>query len=196
MRSGGVSLLEVVLVVALIGLTLMVALPALADLGSTVRLSAAARQIAMQFHALRWKSVTLGTNCGLLFERDARGWYWREIRDGNGNGLRTAEVRDGTDPVVSGPHRLEEMISHVTLGFPSRGPYPAIPPRGGQIPNLNDPIQFGRSDLVAFAPLGTASSGTVYLSDGRQELFGVVLFGPTARVRVWRYQSRSRRWTL
>jgi hypothetical protein len=71
---------------------------------------------------------------------------------------------------------------------------PEIPPRRGTISGVDDPVQFGRSDLVAFSPLGTASSGTLYVTDGR-ELFGIVLFGATARVRVWRYDGGTNEWT-
>ena len=51
-------------------------------------------------------------------------------------------------------------------------------------------------DLVSFGPEGSASSGTLYVTDGRRGLFAVVLFGPTARLRVWRFNPEERRWTL
>ena len=56
-------------------------------------------------------------------------------------------------------------------------------------------MRFGRSDLVSFSPDGSASSGTLYVTDGRDGLYAVVLFGPTARVRVWRFDRRNGRWT-
>jgi hypothetical protein len=57
-------------------------------------------------------------------------------------------------------------------------------------------VRFGRSDLVSFSPLGSASSGTIYVTDGRNALFAIVQFGPTSRLRVWRYRPLERRWTL
>jgi hypothetical protein len=60
----------------------------------------------------------------------------------------------------------------------------------------DDPVRFGRSDLVSFTPVGSASSGTLYVTDRRHALFAVVLFGPTARLRVWRFVPAERRWTL
>lgn len=196
MRQGaGTSLLEALVAVTLIGLATVILLPALAESGSSARTGAGARQVALTLHAMRWKSVAGNKNCGLAFERDSTGWRWLEVQDGNGNGLRSAEIADGTDVVVSGPHRLQSMVSSVTFGFPGSGPYPAVPPGTGTLRNLDDPIQFGRSDLVAFSPLGSASSGTLYVTDGKG-LFAVVLFGRTARVRVWRFDARGRRWTL
>lgn len=197
MRSGlGATLCEALVITTLLGLAVLVAVPAMATMTSRARTAAGARQLAVHLHGLRWKSVTRGLVCGMAFARDAAGWYWLEVEDGNGNGLRRAEVRDGTDRVVSGPHRLEHMVSQVRLGFPAGGPYPAIPPRRGRIANLDDPVQFGQSDLIAFSPLGSASSGTLYISDGREGLFAIVLFGRTARIRVWRYVFRSNQWRL
>jgi hypothetical protein len=132
----------------------------------------------------------------LIFSRDGRGWSWYEVEDGNGNGLRTREIRRGTDRTLSGPHRMEDHDSRIKLGFPPGGPFPKIPPGTGWIDGTDDPIRFGRSDLVSFTPLGTGSSGTLYVTDGARQLLGVVLFGPTCRVRVWRFDWEERRWRL
>jgi hypothetical protein len=167
-----------------------------ADIGGAGRVAAGARAMAVSFHAMRWRAVALNRAHGLFFRRDEEGWSWLEVTDGNGNGLRTAEIRDGTDPVLSGPHRLEERDDRVKLGFPEGVAIPGIPPRGGSIVDLEDPVKFGRSDIVSFTPMGASSSGTLYVTDGRHELYGVVLFGPTVRVRVWRFDCRTGRWTL
>ncbi len=196
MKHRGFGLTELLVVLAAIALALLVSLPALARLGSGARAAAAARNLALTFHALRWKSVSLNAGHGLLFEQDAAGWRWLEVRDGNGNGLRTAEVRSGTDRTLSGPHRLGDKHPRIALGFPPGGPIPRIPPRPGSLSPSDDPVRFGHTKLVSFTPLGTSSSGTVYLTDGRDELFGVLLFGPTARVRVWRYTRTGGAWKL
>jgi type II secretory pathway pseudopilin PulG len=195
-RSRGLSLVEALIVVALIGVTAAFALPAVTYVRDAGRAAAGARQIAGLLQALRWESVALRRGHGLLFEKNGDVWIWWKVRDGNGNGTRTAEVRRGTDPVVSGPHRLDRMVERVRLGFPSEGPFPRIPPKRGNISDTGDPVQFGRSNLVGFSPIGNASSGTIYVTDGRRGLCAVVLFGPTARVRVWRYDFRRRRWVL
>lgn len=192
----GVTAAEVLVVVVLGLMSLAVAVPCLAYLRDEGRAAAGARQLAATLSALRFQSVARGKSTGLLFEKRGEGWVWWEVGDGNGNGLRTSEVRSGVDPVRSGPHRLEDRVESVRLGFLPLASIPEIPPQTGTIADLDDPIQFGHSDLVAFAPQGSASSGTLYLTDGRSVLYGVVLYGPTSRVRVWRYDTLSRRWTL
>jgi hypothetical protein len=192
----GISLIETALVLALMALSLMVTVPSVATLRNGARLSAGAREMAMTFQALRWKSVTTNNVRGVLFEADDTGWYWYEVLDGNGNGLRTAEVRNGKDVTVSGPHRIEDRISGVQLGFPALDEIPRIPPRNGTLDDVADPVKFGVSNLVSFSPLGRSSSGTIYLTDGNKGLYAVVVFGPTVRVRVWRYNAATGNWIL
>ena len=157
--------------------------------------AAAAREFAVLFQALRWKSVNENRNVGLFFEQSAGAWHWFEVGDGNGNGLRSAEVRNGTDVKRSGPHRLETTHRGVRLGFPTGQTVPDIPPRTGVLGGT-DPIRFGRSDLISFSPRGRSSSGTLFVTDGRHRLFGVRLYGAATRIRVWRWDDREMQWRL
>lgn len=195
MRNG-FSQVELLVVLALLGLAAMIGFPAATDRLASARASAAAREMAMTLHGLRWRAVSSNASHGLLFRQDAAGWHWFVVRDANGNGLSAAEVRSGTDLTVSGPHRCGDRVQGVYPGFPPIPRVPRVPPRSGAITNLADPLQFGSSNLVSFSPFGTASSGTMYLTDGRHALRAVVLFGPTARVRVWRLDTREGRWRL
>jgi len=88
-----------------------------------------------------------------------------------------------------------DSIPGVTLGFPTDRPIPRVPPAEGPIDHLEDPVHFGNTDLVGFGPLGTASSGTIYVSDQLHRLYAIVLFGKTARITVWFYNTKSGRWT-
>lgn len=195
-ESRGFSLAELLVVIAIASVILAMAAPALATLRAGARAAAGARIMASAFHDLRFQAVARARHRALAFTRDGARWSWRVVEDGNGNGVRSSEIRDGTDPVISGPHRLEDRVEGVFPGFPGPGPYPAVPPSRGNLDRLDDPVKFGRSDLVSFSPLGSSSSGTLYLTDGGEELWAVVLFGPTTRVRVWRYDSRGGRWVL
>jgi type II secretory pathway pseudopilin PulG len=192
----GHSLAEILVVLALFAVSLGITLPALDRARSRAAAGAAARRIATLLHAQRWRSVTVGVAHGLLFDEDDRGWLWYEVRDGNRNGLRTKEIRDGTDPVLSGPHRLDASTPGAAPGFPPDGPFPEIPPRSGWIDPAGDPIRFGSSNLVSFGPLGTASSGRFYVTDGRTELYAIVLFGQTSRVRIWRLDPEDKQWRM
>src|SRR5258706_3444284 len=150
-----------------------VALPAAAMLRDGGRAAAGARTMATLLSAQRWKSVAGHRVRGLQFRRDASGWTWREVADGNGNGLRTADILRGIDPVLSPDDALGRQVQDVTLGFPPGGPYPEAPPGTQTLGVGDDPVRFGRSTLVSFSPVGSASSGTLYVTDGRRGLFAV-----------------------
>lgn len=59
---------------------------------------------------------------------------------------------------------------------------------------LDDPIRFNQSDLASFGPLGTATPGTLYLTDRRSRLTAVRVTSRTGRVRVLRYDPGARTW--
>lgn len=193
-RESGASLVEALVGVALLAIAVLAAAPAVAHLRDAGRAGSAARSLAAKLREQRFRSIALRKTCGVYFEKLADGWVWREVVDGNGNGLRTAEIRSGIDRTVAGPHRIESLVSRARLGFPPGGSFPEIPPGAGSIPNTTDPVQFGASDVVSFTPLGGSSSGTLYLTDGGAGLSAVVVYGPTVRVRVLRYDPVERTW--
>lgn len=194
--SKGYTLAELLAVLAIVAMAVAVTLPAAAMLRDGGRAAAGARTMATLLSAQRWKSVAGHRVRGLQFRKLTNGWSWREVADGNGNGLRTAEITRGVDPVLTPDDALERQVQDVWLGIPPGGPYPEAPPGTSSLNVGDDPVRFGRSDLVSFSPVGSASSGTLYVTDGRSGLFAVVLYGPTARLRVWRFLPRERRWTL
>ena len=191
----GVTLAELLVTIAVIAAGIAIALPAAAQLRDAGRAAAGARTLCASFSGERWQSVARRKSTGFLFERTAAGWGFREVEDGNGNGLSTAEIRSGVDPTIGASRRLESWVPGAYLGFPPGGPFPKIPPDRGNL-DTSDPVQFGRSDIVSFSPFGASSSGTIYVTDGKEALYAVVVFGPTVRLRVWRYVYRERRWTL
>jgi len=97
---------------------------------------------------------------------------------------------------LTGDDAFDRTIPDVKLGIPPGGPFPEAPPGTDWLVAGDDPVRFGNSDLVSFTPVGSASSGTLYVTDGKRGLYAVVLFGPTARLRVWRFIPEERRWTL
>jgi len=192
----GYSLVELLVVMALLSIVFAASVPSLAYLRNEGRAAAGARCVATAIASARFKAVAKHHACGLFFEPLGGDWVFWEVEDGNGNDLRTAEIRNGTDRKVSGPHRLSDRVLGAALGFPPLGSLPVIPPGSGSLIPSADPVRFGSSDIVSFGPTGTGSSGTIYVTDGTRGLFAVVLYGPSARLRVWRYGAVERRWTL
>lgn len=120
---------------------------------------------------------------------------WTLHRDGDGDGVRSRDVERGIDPVVPAPgagmHREARFAQGIVPGFPP-GPLPRDP-SGRQLTRRHDPIRFNRSDLASFGPLGTATPGSLYLTDGRG-LAVVRITGRTGRVRVMTYDAKEGAW--
>ena len=169
--SKGYTLAELLAVLAIVAMAVAVTLPAAAMLRDGGRAAAGARTMASHLSAQRFKSVSGRRVRGLQFRKLGNAWTWREVGDGNGNGLRTAEITRGIDPVLSPDQALERQVQDVRIGFPPGGPYPEAPPGTGSLTAVDDPVRFGRSDLISFSPGGSASSGTLYVTDGRSGLF-------------------------
>ena len=131
-----------------------------------------------------------GRVCGLRFDDDGSAIGFAPVADGNGNGLRSAEIADGTD-LLRGPRvRLADAFAGVRFAIVD-----AVPSIDGG-PGLAagaDPIRLG-SSILAFAPTGSATSGTLYLASADRRQFAVRILGATGRVRVFEFDRSTARW--
>jgi len=188
----GFSLPEVLVAVTLLGIMVGVSVPLVVQAVARERLRTAGLEMATTLRALRQKAVTRRESVGLKFVRGEEGWTYSLYQDGNSNGIRSADIRSGRDPFLYGPRHPGQGREGIRFGLPT-APIPRIPPSRGVISDPGDPIKLGRSDILSFSPGGSTSSGTLYLTDGREAL-GIVVYGPTGRVRVFRYDSREKIW--
>jgi prepilin-type N-terminal cleavage/methylation domain-containing protein len=181
----GYSLLELLIVLAILGILLLFTVPLVASTVARERLHAASLEMALTFRGLRQRAVTEGRTYGLRFVAAGSSWAYSLYRDGNGNGIRTADILSGKDPLVSGPDDPATRFEGIRVGLPD-APVPQIPPATGPIPTPADPIKFGNGNLVTFSPGGSVSGGTLYLTDGAR-VAAVVAYGPTGRIRLQRF---------
>lgn len=148
-----------------------------------MHLLAAGHQFRGEFRRARSLAVRHRVYTAIRFERRLAGDTYSIYSDGNGNGVRSRDIRRGVDRLVEGPFPLTGGAPGVRVGF--NPGVPAPPPARGVLEG--DPIRFGRSDMLSFSPLGTATPGTFYLAgDGAQAAVRVT--GGSARVRlmIWR----------
>ena len=96
--------------------------------------------------------------------------------DGNGNGIRRADVNSGVDKKIRGPWRLSRQFPGVRYGSPSQDLTKGFPG-----------LRIGRSKILSFSPLGQSTSGTLFLSNRFGSIHAIVVLGATGRVRVAKY---------
>jgi type II secretory pathway pseudopilin PulG len=191
---GGHTLAETAVALAVGGLVAALALPSLGGLRERAEVHGAARELASQLRRARSRAVAEGRSLALVFDHDARGWRVQLYADGDGDGVRADDRANGVDPPIGAPMRLKDRWDGVDLGFPALPRIHKLPPASGWLASLDDPVQFGSTDVISFSPQGDASSGSLFVSDGRSVAEAIVLFGPTARVRVFRYDAAGEDW--
>ena len=179
-RSNGYGLIEVMLAMGLIVVLSALAIPSALASVDRARAAAAARFLASRMAMARSHAVMRAASVALRFDEDADGVAFQMFADGNRNGVRPRDIASLIDQQLDPSVRLSDLFPGV-----------AIAAAGGA---GSDPLRIGSANLLSFSPLGTATSGSVYVRgrDGTQ--FAIRILGTTGRVRVERYQASTRRW--
>ncbi len=183
MGSGkaGHSLLEMIVVMAILTIFAGLALPRGWDLVKEYRLRGAAYYFRGLIRQVRSQAAAKGRYTGIVFDEvDGEPELSLHI-DGNDNGIRRADVRSGVDRRLRGPWRLSDQFPGVRYGSPLSGGGPSFPP-----------LRIGRGRILSFSPIGTSTSGTLFLSNDQGFLYAVIVLGTSGRVRLARY--RGGRW--
>jgi hypothetical protein len=144
---------------------------------------AAARYLAARMGLVRTQAVARGAAVGLRFDQEPRGFTFSVFQDGNGDGIRTADIEAGVDQLIEPAASLFEQFPGVDIGL-----VPGVP--------ASDPVQLGRTSILTFTPIGTSTAGTIYIRDRDGSQWAVRVLGATGRTRVLRYEPRTRAWLV
>jgi prepilin-type N-terminal cleavage/methylation domain-containing protein len=188
MNERGYTLVEITVVVALILVLAAVSAPHLRAYAVEAHLLGAGR--AFKGHFLKARSVATrsGAQTAIRFEEQDGVAVYSIYADRNRNGIRSDEIEAGVDERIGGPFRLDGEAPGVRVGILPGLTEP--PPDTGRL-DTRDPIRFGRSNMLSFSPLGSATPGTFYLAG--EGLQAAVRVTPgSARVRL--LISRGKRW--
>lgn len=186
--DSGVALIEVVLVAVLVLSVAALAMPLTAHAADVSRVHAAAGFLSGRLRAARLHAVTRSAAVALVFDRSDAGWAFRVCSDGNGNGLRRADIAADRDRCEEGPYRVADMFAGVELALA-----PGVPGVDGETGD-DEGVRFGRSAMASCSPAGHCSPGTLYLRSGGGQQYAVRVGGVTGRTRLLHYDVGSRRW--
>ncbi len=190
-NKAGFSLLEMTFVIGLIVTAVGISVPLLLSGLDAARTRGAARYLAGRLNLARMEAVKRSAYVAVRVEGADTGYRYTFYVDGNRNGVRTREISGRIDRAIKPPERLGDNFSGVVFGIlegvtaiEDSEPLAA----GG------DPIRFGRSDLLSFSPIGTATAGTFYLHGQGKQQMAVRVLGVTGRVRVLRFDFSTGHW--
>ena len=187
----GFTLVELLIGMAIIGLIVAVAAPAFVTLNRHAAAHAAANEFRSIFSRCRSRAITRGMSSGVKFTRVHGVWMYALYDDGNGDGIHNADIAAGTDRMVEPPRRVLDASSLASISLPS---VRIKDPDGDWLPPSRPPVQFNRSTLASFSPLGAGTPGSIYLTDRHGETYAVRVLGASARVTLLRYDWNAKRW--
>jgi Tfp pilus assembly protein FimT len=194
MRSErGFHLIELVLILALSSVLLTLAGPPLLRAAGDLRLRLAAEELVSALRSARWQAIRRGAHVAVRFWPAADGGAtYAMYRDGDGDGVLNKDIASGVDSLIMPSRRVEQAGKQMRFGFPAGR---RVRDTSGRLMDrLDDPIRFNDSDLASFGPLGTATPGSVYLTDGRDRLVAVRVLNRTGKVQVLLYDVKTERW--
>jgi Tfp pilus assembly protein FimT len=178
-RQSGASLLELVTVMAILIVLAAAAIPYMAAYVHESQVRGAAFYLRGLFRQVRARAAAEARYVGVVFDEVDGAPVFSIYGDGNANGIRRADIAFGVEEKLREPYRLTDTFPGVRYGYL---------PKGASAPFFPG-VQFGRSHIVSFSPLGSSTSGTLYLSSDYGFIYAVVVLGATGRVRVARYSG-------
>lgn len=188
-RGSGFTVIEVLFALAVLSVVTGIAIPLAASAADELRTAAGARDLAGRIARVRMEAVMRSTSVALRFERSGSDYVYTAYADGNGNGVRSADIRAGLDPAVRSTSRLGDNFVGVHFGLGA-----GMPDADGSLAGGTEGVRIGSARILSVSPDGTATSGTLYIQ-GRAAQYAVRVLGATGRTRVLRYDRRSRTWS-
>ena len=191
-RERGVTLNEVIISLAVVGVLAAVGLPKLVKIVPNYHLTGTARSLVVQIHRAKLKAVQQGTIYYFDFDLDGD----RNLESGgcflwgDRNGNRRKELLEKSDMLMDFETLANVHLQPYSrkLGGPKRGPNNTKIDAGG-----GDGVSFSQN-RIKFNPDGTCSTGTIYLhnSNGRTLAIRLRFNGLT---QLWRhYGGEWERW--
>jgi hypothetical protein len=188
---GGFSLIEALAVLAMIGLTVAIAVPNLEQFERTSDLVRLARQIAADALRCRMEALTSCRNVGLVFSDMEDRSYYVMVADGDDDGVSRADYVRGVDKAL-GPKVWVHFLSlGAHLGVPPSWKVPD-PSVGGTLDQRG--LRVGSSGIISFARTGGATPSSVYFNDGRERMLVVRVNGDIGVIRALQWRRGWKQW--
>ena len=187
----GHTLLELLIALAIIGLLACIAMPAFANYRRRNSVIAAARELEATLRFVRSRAITRSAHAGIKFTGSGSAWSFAVHDDGDGDGIRNDDIRNGIDPMAVRAAPLMPQLQVARVGLL---PYAIKDPDGDPLPPSNSPVAFGSSTICSFSPTGAGTPGSIYLTDDLGVLYCIRVLGASGRVRVMRYDAMKKKW--
>ena len=150
----------------------------------------AARLLAARLQQARLEAARRNVTVAVRFDPEDLDRFGL-VADGDGDGVLESDVTRGVDYPIGSASRLSDYVRDMGLRVNQDVPEPDA---GGTIAAGSDPLRIGRSTVLSFSPIGSATSGTIYLAGRTGPQMAIRILGATGRMRVLRFDAASRQW--
>lgn len=184
----GFALVDVLIAAVLVASLAGMAVPLTGQVADASEVRAAAGYLAGRLRQTRQQAVTNGRATALVFDQAGEGrWQVRRCHDGNGNGVRRAEIASRVDP-CEGAEGLHLRFPRSTFALTD-----GTPDIDGVVGSTGG-IRFGASSMASCSAAGHCTPGTTYIVSRRGRQYAVRVSGVTGRARLYHFDTGIRRW--
>ena len=186
----GAALIDVVFACGLGAAIAAIAIPTVHASRERDAARGAAQYLAKKMQMLRLEALKRSTHVAIRFDPAEVGRFG-VYADGDGDGVRQSDVDAGIDLLVASESRLSDLFHDVAIQIARDVD---DPDGGGTLIAGSDPVRLGATNFLSFGPLGSSTSGTVYLAAQTGPQLCIRLLGTTGRIRVLWFDSATREW--
>lgn len=187
----GAALIDLIVVVALCFILAAIAVPVVGGTLDRERTIVGTHYLAGQLQRARLEALKRGQAVAVRIEIVGERTQFGLYADANGNGVLQKDIDNATDPSIAPLQWLDDQARDISLRINQ-----AVTDVSGTAVMAagDDPLRIGSSALVTFSPVGTATSGTLYVAARRGPQMAIRVFGATGRVRVLMFDAQARQW--
>ena len=168
-----------------IAIVAAVAIPQSLGAVDRARTRAAARYVGSRAAYARAQAAARSAYVALRFEGPDTDLSFSSFVDGNGNGVRTADIAAEIDRRIDRVVRLSHLFPGVNID---------VAPTADGTAGGGQGLRIGSSRMLSFSPLGTATPGTIYVRGRDDTQLAVRVLSATGRTRLLQYDYGRRQW--
>jgi Tfp pilus assembly protein FimT len=190
-NSRGAALIDVIFAASLGLVMTAIAVPVVGGTLERERTIVGTQYVVGQLQRARLDSLKRARSVAVRLEVVNDRTRLQLFADGNGNGVLQRDIDRGIDQPLTAPEWLDDQARDISL----RVNQPITDVAGSTaITPGEDPLRIGNTALLTFSPLGSATSGTLYVAAHRGPQLAIRVFGATGRVRVLMFDAQTRQW--
>lgn len=190
-ETSGAALIDIIVATSLCFLMAAIAVPVIGGTLDRERTIIGAQYLAGQLQRARLESLKRARPVAVRVEVIDDRTRLRLFADGNGNGVLQRDIDRGIDLPVTPMEWLDDQARDISLRINQD-----VTDVSGEVtlePG-DDPLRIGNTSLLTFSPVGSATSGTLYVAAHRGPQMAIRVFGATGRVRVLMFDAQMRQW--